>query len=253
MTKPIPGHYRVVLVRPEVAGNIGATARVLRNYGLRDFVLVDPKADHMSPEAVQRSTRGAEVLSAARLASSLDEALSGCVSSVAFSSFDQGVVRRGMAGTLESVVGETRNVAESGPVALVFGPEPSGLSTSEVGRCDHLATIPADPEYPSFNLSHAVAIALYEIARQSLVPSSGPPESLPASDDHRERMLVHLRKALEDVHFLWDEKADLLFHGIRQIIVRARPTANDIQILHGLARQLEWVVRNGYRIPDDKV
>jgi tRNA/rRNA methyltransferase len=243
-------HIRIVLVRPEVAGNIGAVARVMRNFGLSDLVLVAPVADPNSSEAVQRSTHGHGVLASARHVDSLDGALEGCICSAAFSSNDAGIIRRGMAGSPAEVIPDLVAMSFSGPVALVFGPEPSGLSTAEVARCDHLITIPAHSEHPALNLSHAVGIAAYEVFEAArpvgdvVVPDDGP-----ATDNDRERMFRHLRKALEDVHFLWDDKADLLFHGIRQIIVRAQVTRNEVQLLHGVARQLEWVVRTGYQLP----
>ncbi|MBX7104023.1 MAG: RNA methyltransferase [Gemmataceae bacterium] len=244
------GRIRFVLVRPEVAGNIGAVARVLRNFGISDLVLVAPVADPMSPEAFQRATHGQQVLASAKRVDRLDEALAGCVGSAAFSSNDAGLIRRGMAGSPAETLPKLVALSHSGPVALVFGPEPSGLSTAEVARCDHLITIPANKEYSALNLSHAVAIAAYEVFRAESSGEDFVSESAPATDDERERMFRHLKKALEDVHFLWDDKAELLFHGLRQIIIRARPTHNDVQLLHGIARQLEWVVRTGYQVPD---
>jgi TrmH family RNA methyltransferase len=237
----------VVLLRPEVAGNVGAVARLMKNFELNDLVLVVPKADPWCAEARQRATHGEPILESARIVAGIDQALAGCVASVAFSSLAGGVVRRGMAGPPQTVMAELLSLTPAGPIAFVFGPEPSGLSTAEVSRCDRLISIPASPEYPSLNLSHAVAIALAEVYRLSATHPPADVEPL-APDEDRERM--HLRKALEDVHFLWDEKADLLFHGLRQLIIRARPTENDVKLLHGLARQLEWVVRNNYTIGD---
>lgn len=240
--------FRVVLVRPEVAGNIGAVARLLKNFDLSDLVLVAPKADPWCAEARQRATHGESILESARIVADIDAALVGCVASAAFSSLDRGVFRRSMAGPPQAVISELMSLSAAGPIALVFGPEPSGLSTAEVARCDRLIAIPASPEYPSLNLSHAVAIALAEVYR--LAATATACDEPLATDEVRERMFRHLRNALEDVHFLWDEKADLLFHGLRQLIIRARPTENEVKLLHGLARQLEWVVRNNYTIGD---
>ena len=241
-------NVRIILVRPEVAGNIGATARVMRNFGLGDFVLVAPKGDPQSHEAKQRATHGESVLEAARIVETLDEALVGCLASAAASARADGICRQGMVGTPEQITPKLLELLPTGPVALVFGPEPSGLTTAEVGRCDYLINIPTVDDAPALNLSHAVAICVYELERQS--PSAramtGEP---PLPDEDRERMFQHLRKALEDVHFLWDDRADLFFHGLRQLIGRARPTANEIRLLHGLARQMEWVVRNKYEVP----
>jgi tRNA/rRNA methyltransferase len=237
---------RIVLVRPEIAGNVGAIARVMRNFGLTKLVLVRPVADPVSDEARQRAARGESVLLAARRVETLDEALAGCLASAAASSRTEGLYRENRVTSPEDVVGRMLPLCHAGPVALVFGPEPSGLTNAEIARCDHLLTIPADDAYPALNLSHAVAVCLYELRRQGL----GPPASAthrPAPDDEREQMYQHLRASLEAVHFLWNEKADLLFNGLRQLINRAGPTHNEVMLVHGLASQLEWVVRHGYK------
>src|SRR4051812_38147323 len=109
---------RVVLVRPEVAGNIGATARVMRNFGLSDFVLVAPVADPESEEAVQRSTHGEAILRAARRVESLDEALVGCLASAATSARTDGLYREGRAAWPDAVLPHLLRHVERGPVAL---------------------------------------------------------------------------------------------------------------------------------------
>jgi tRNA/rRNA methyltransferase len=146
------------------------------------------------------------------------------------------------------VLGRMLPLASQGPIALVFGPEPSGLTSLEVSRCDHLISVPTSAEYPVLNLSHAVAICVYELCRQAhgVQPTIDVP---PAPDEGREAMLQHLRSGLQDIHFLWDEKADQLFHGLRRLISRARPTTNEVMLLRGIARQMQWVVQNNYNGP----
>jgi tRNA/rRNA methyltransferase len=238
---------RIVLVRPEVEGNIGATARVMRNFGLKELVLVSPVANPGADEARSRAVNGVDVLDQARVVASLDDALVGCVAMAATSARQEGIIRGSSVGDAFSVIKHLRQRAVHGPVAMVFGPEPSGLTTDEVSRCDQLIAIPADPEYPVLNLSHAVGICAYEWFRQNQ-PVIEPSVDPPAPDEVREAMLQHFKCALEDVHFLWDEKAELLFHGFRRLIGRAQPTSNDVRLLHGIARQMEWVVRHEYKV-----
>jgi tRNA/rRNA methyltransferase len=240
---------RVVLVRPEVAGNIGATARAMRNFGLTELVLVSPVADPLSDESRQRSTHGESILLNARQVLTLDDALAGCIASVAATARTGGLFRESRIAEPGDVVSRVLPLLGAGPVALVFGPEPSGLTNDEVARCDHLLTIPTDPTYPALNLSHAVAVCLYEFRRQWAGSPTLTHADPPAADDEREQMFRHLRSALEGVHFLWNEKADLLFNGLRQLITRAGPTHNEVMLLHGIASQLEWVVRNDYKAP----
>jgi tRNA/rRNA methyltransferase len=142
---------------------------------------------------------------------------------------------------------------ERGPAALVFGPEPSGLTTAEISQCHSLMHVPANPEFPSLNLAQAVAICLYELhqswrLRNEVLLDTQPPA--PFAD--LERMYEHLRSALEEVHFLYGPNADALMHALRHLIGKAQPSETQVRILHGLARQLEWMARNGPGQPQSK-
>src|SRR5438067_2085597 len=95
---------RVVLVRPRVAGNLGATARVMRNFGLADLVLVAPEADPLDVRARRRSTHGEAVLHRCRCAADLGAALDDCVLVIGTSARVGGLVRRQSVGTPEEVL-----------------------------------------------------------------------------------------------------------------------------------------------------
>jgi tRNA/rRNA methyltransferase len=236
---------RVVLVRPRTASNVGAAARVLRNMGLADLVLVAPEADPADPRADLLATRhGRPVLKAMRVVADLGAAVHDCLAVAATSSQVGGPCRRQSVGTPEEVAPHLLRVLPAGPAALVFGPEPSGLSDEEVARCHYLVHIPADSNYPALNLAQAVAICLYEL-RAAWLRQAGevsPPEP-PAPFADQERMFEHLRRALEAIHFLYGPKAEALMHGLRHLIGRAGPTAMEVKLLHGLARQMLWQVR----------
>jgi tRNA/rRNA methyltransferase len=237
---------RVVLVRPHYAGNLGATARAMRNFGLTDLVLVAPYASTDDLDARRMATHGLGVLDSARVVPDLGAALADCVHSFATSALTAGVVRGGTIGTAAERMPELLAAAEAGPVAVVFGPEPHGLSNEEIGRCHGLVHIPIDPEFGSLNLAQAVAICCYELRRawsRTANEARGKPEVpvravAPFAD--QERMFEHLREALAAVGYLYGDKADALMHGLRHLIGRARPTHQEVKILHGLARQLLW-------------
>jgi tRNA/rRNA methyltransferase len=235
---------RVVLVRPKTASNVGAVARVLRNMGLTELVLVAPEADPADPRADLLATRhGRGVLQSARVVADLGEAVHDCLMVAATSAQVGGPCRRQSVGTPEEVAAHLLRVMPSGPAALVFGPEPSGLMDDEVARCHYLIHIPADPAYPALNLAQSVAVCLY-VLRAAWLRQAGqtPPPEPPAPFADQERMFEHLRAALEAIHFLYGPKADALMHGLRHLIGRAGPTAMEVKLLHGLARQILWQV-----------
>lgn len=234
---------RIVLVRPEVAGNLGATARIMRNMGLRDLVLVAPVADLNSREARQRSTHGESILDTARIVPTLDDAIADCGLVVGTSGEVGGPVRRQSVGPPDLVLPHLAAALVHGPAALVFGPEPCGLNNAEVTRCHHVVHIPTDAAYASLNLSHAVAICCYELRRawSARFEETSPSTPLAPFSD-QERAFAHLKGALEAIHFIYGDKGEPLWHAVRHLLGRAQLSAMEVKLLHGLARQIEWYV-----------
>jgi tRNA/rRNA methyltransferase len=239
---------RVVLVRPRIAANVGAAARVMRNMGLSDLVLVAPEADPTDREARRLSTHGEDVLQRCRIVADFGDAVADCVLVAATSARVGGLTRRQFVGPPDEIAPCLVEAMTTGPAALVFGPESSGLSNAEVSRCHYLIHVPTDPQCPVLNLAQAVAICTYELRRywlrQMEAPTLLPLSEAPASFADQERAFEKLRQALEDVHFLWNEKADSLMHSLRHLIGRAGPTRMEVDLLHGLARQLRWFARH---------
>jgi tRNA/rRNA methyltransferase len=229
---------RIVLVRPHFASNIGSVARLLANFGWSDLVLVDPIADPRSEEARRLACRGDHLLDTVRVVADLDMALADCVWVVATAARTGGLFRS-HAGPPDEVLRPAAERLVSGPIAVMFGPEPSGLSTVDVARAHALIHIPTADDYPALNLAAAAAIVLAQLHRSLTTPVLVPAEPV-ATFAEQERMFTLLRGSLEDVEYLRGEKADSLMHGLRQLIVRAGPTSQEVRLLIGLARQLEW-------------
>jgi tRNA/rRNA methyltransferase len=245
---------RVVLVRPHYAGNLGAVARVMRNFGLHQLVLVNPVADLGDREARRLSTHGEFILDQARTVSELGDAVADCGMVIATAGLVDGIVRERAAGAPEDLLRDLVPLLHDAPGALVFGPEPSGLTNAEIARCHGVIHIPADPGYAALNLAQSVAICLYELRKQWLKHQrvrASTSEPI-ASHGELERMFEHLRSGLEAVHFLYGPKAKTLMHGIRHLIGRAAPDQREIKILHGLARQLKWIAHRSPPAPREQ-
>jgi len=236
---------RVVLVRPRIAANVGATARVMRNMGLTQLVLVAPEADPTDPQARQLSTHGEEILGRARTVPDLSGALADCLFVAGTSARTGGPYRRQNVARPAEVMPRLIEFSDNGPTALVFGPEPSGLTDEEVTRCHYLVHVPTDEAYPALNLAQAVAICSYELRRAWLQRARNTTQAeAPAAFVEQERMCQSLQAALEDIHFLYGGKAGPLMHALRHLIGRAGPTKMEIDVLLGLARQLRWFAKN---------
>lgn len=232
---------RIVLVRTHYPGNLGATARVMRNFGLRDLVLVDPVTGTHELEARRMATHGLGVLDSARVVPDLADAVGDCVFTLATSGLADGVLRQTFVGTPREKIPELWKAAEAGPVALVFGPEPHGLSNAEITRCHGLIHVPVDPVAPALNLAQAVAICCYELFLTA--GESAPKESTReiAAFADQERMFEHLKEAFESIGYLFGSRADSLMHAVRHLVGRSLPTPQEVRLLHGLARQMLWM------------
>src|SRR5438445_9801464 len=172
---------RVVLVEPRIAANVGATARIMRNFGLRDLVLVNPEADPADREARKLSTHGEEILDEARIVPDFGTAVADCVLVVGTSARLGGPVRRQSVGPPEQIMPHVAEAAARGAGGLVFGRQANGPTDDEVTRCHYLIHIPTNPEYPALNLAQAVAITLYELYRVASAPDHDVPIQTPAS------------------------------------------------------------------------
>lgn len=190
---------RFVLVRPRVAENVGAAARVLRNFGHADWVLVDPQ--RLDLDVARRLAMGAEgLLEGVRSVPALDDAVADCAWVVGT---DSRRVRGRPPLEPAALAAAVAEAAPRGPTALVFGGERDGLRASELARCDALSRIPSRGPQPSLNLAQAVAI--YAFALRG-APDAAPRRAAagPAAADDEELVGVEesLRAALAAGGFL---------------------------------------------------
>jgi len=244
---------RVVLVEPQIAANIGATARVMHNMGLRDLVLVAPQVDPRDRNAQQLSTHGEHILDAARIVQDLGDAVAECAVVAGTSARTGGLYRRQNMGAPADIMPHLVLAAAAGsPVALVFGPERTGLTNEHIARCHYLIHIPTADTYAALNLAQAVAICLYELRVGFLhsSPSAPAPSSTAlASFAAQEHMFAQLQSALENIHFLYGPKADSLMHALRHMLSKGKLTQMEVDVLFGLARQIHWFASNSHHTP----
>lgn len=239
-----PDRIRLVLVRPEEAGNIGAAARVAKNFGLSRLVLVAPGAPR--PQDAMKWAHGAEdVLEGADHCADLAEALRGCARTFALTR------RRGrLRGQFLSpgdAARESAAQARAGqPVAWVFGPESRGLTTAETSQCSARVTIPTSPRQPSLNLAQAVAICAYEIGMAALAEAPAAPRR-EAAWEEREALYRHLEASLLAIRFLHPHTARARMAALRALLERAGLTSREAKLVRGMARQMEWAAREGAR------
>jgi tRNA/rRNA methyltransferase len=149
---------RIVLCRPSHPGNVGAAARAMKTMGLFDLRLVQPER-YPAPEAQWMATNAVDVLQAARIHATLEEAIGDCVAAFALSARP----REWSPQVLDVRSAAARAVEMNDHVAFVFGNETAGLTNEEVFACQFLVHIPANREFRSLNLAQAVQVVAYEL------------------------------------------------------------------------------------------
>ena len=229
---------RVVLVGTTHPGNIGAVARAMKNMGVSDLVLVNPR-NFPHAKATTRASGAVDVLENAIVVESLADAIKDCV-------FVAGASVRSR--TINWPTMEPRECAarfieqnQNGVVAAVFGPEKAGLSNSDLDHCDTLLTIPTDPDFSSMNLAMAVQVFTYELRMASAQEQApGYEHDAPlATSEELEHFYVHLERVLTDLKFLNPDNPRHLMRRFRRLYIRAQVDKNEVNILRGMLTAID--------------
>jgi TrmH family RNA methyltransferase len=130
-------------------------------------------------------------------------------------------------------------LARGGRAALVFGPEASGLTNTELDLCHLRVHIPADPAQPSLNLAQAVLVLAYEI-RLSDSPAAAETSGPRATAGEVEQAIDELRQGLLGIGYLNPENPEAILAELRALVVRAAPAPREVSLLRGMARQIRW-------------
>lgn len=219
--------FKVVLVRPQHDGNIGAVARALGNFNFDDLVLIDPCP--LTDEAYKRAKHAGDILNHAMITRDLDHAIGDCSLVVGTS----GIITLGPKHYLRIPI-TPKELAEKtedyeGKIALLFGPEDLGLSQEELKRCDILVHVPASEQYRVLNLSHAVTIVLYELFQTKHVQD----HPRPAAEEERDLLYKFFGDLLDAIDYpdFRKENTEIMF---RRMMGRSIPTKYEFYTIMGV-------------------
>ena len=262
---------RIVLVEPAGGLNVGAIARVIKNLGLQQLVLVNPKCDRLGEDARKMAVHAVDILENAQVVATMPEALKGCTRAIATTARNRAI---------ETPLENPRTVlpwlletpAQS---ALIFGPEDRGLSNTELNYAQRFLRISTNPEYPVLNLAQSVGICAYELSQlqQQLLTrdqqifagdqiltsstSMSPPatatsytneESDRADLDRLEGYYQQMEAVLLKIGYLYPHTAASRMEKLRRIFNRAGVTTAEVAMLRGIFSQMEWKLKF---LPDD--
>ncbi len=235
---------KIILVEPAGERNIGSIARVMRNMGLDQLTIVNPRCNHLSEEAQIMAVHGIEVLKKAQIVNSLPTALQECHRAIATTARPRGIPTQ-----LENPrQGIPWLIKENITSALIFGPEDRGLSNQELSYAQRFICIEANPDYPSLNLAQAVGVCCYELYQyyQSLNDQvKKQSESFPelATIDQLEGYYQHLESVLSKINYIYPHTAANKMEKLRRVINRSNLNSQELALLRGILRQAEWGLR----------
>ena len=227
-----------ILCRPRSGGNVGASARAVKNMGIGGLALAAPADFHVS-EARMFASNASDVLEGALTFDTIEEAVSGC-------GIVLGTTRRIKSHRIRILTPREAaefvlNDPDMGKIAILFGPEDSGLTSEDLTHCHAVISIPADDKQPSLNLAQAVMVIAYEL-RMAV-------ECLPsvrsfgdASGKEITQMLDQVKAVLERSGFFIRNPEERVLLHLKEIFANGVSTSQDARIIRGIFRRIAWAL-----------
>lgn len=222
-----------VLVRTTHPGNIGASARAIKNMGFNGLTLVAPNY-FPHDEATVRASGAEDILQNAKVVPDLDSAIGDCEIVIGTSARSRSVeIPLLTANEAAAIVHQEVKLGKQ--VGLIFGQERTGLTNEELARCHYHLFIPCNPQFASLNLGAAVQIVAYELrlALSDQVMTVAPSGDF-ISAEALERFYAHLEETLVTLKFLNPENPRQLMRKLRRLFNRVQLEQNEMNILRGI-------------------
>ena len=231
---------RIVLVEPQEGGNVGAAARVMKNFGFRDLMIVGPPPEEPDEKSVWWAAGAEDVLRESGRVETLEHALADVHLSIATTAvrgrhvFEQ-LTPLEVARVAEETVGDEERLA------LVFGRETWGLTAQEIAMCQRTASIPTSLDSPTMNLAQAVGVFCYELGK-GLRPAAKTRDLPPG--DLIQALHAYTRDLLSDVGFFGDKRSpDRMCAELQALAGRAALTTREASLLLSVVRQIQGRIK----------
>jgi len=230
-----------VLIRPQMGENIGAAARAMWNFGLDRMRIVAPRDGWPNPSAVAMASGAGRLLDEAEVAQDVAEGLADRTYVYATTARPRELTKP-VFSPEAAMADAAARIARGERVAVMFGPERSGMENADIAHAQAIITVPVNPEFPSLNLAQCVLLVGYEWRRASEavrdVVVQGQRTDVAEHKDI-EALARHYEDRLEEAGFFYpDHKSESMKINLRNLWARMPMTRADVQMLHGMLRQL---------------
>lgn len=247
MPTPTP-QPAIVLVRPQMGENIGAAARAMWNFGLDRMRIVAPRDGWPNPAADAMASGAGRLLDESLLCDDVVGAIGDCSFVFATTARSRDLTKP-VVSPERAMQMAAEKIANGEKVAVLFGPERAGLENDDIARANAIVSVPVNPEFASLNLAQCVLLIAYEWRRQSadvIAEVAGPGKSGWAQGIEVEKLAQHYESRLDEAGFFFPAtKADSMKVNLRNLWSRMPLTQADVQMLHGILRQMvRWKERD---------
>jgi TrmH family RNA methyltransferase len=224
----------VVLTEPKTEGNIGALARVMKNFDLKNLVLIKPKCNHLGLDAKSRAKHAKDILKNASVKDfSYLKKFDYVIGTTAMLGTDYNIPRSPL--TPEQLADKIYNV--KGKIALLFGRDSFGLTNEEIKKCDFIVTIPTHKKYPTMNISHAASVIFYALFKK-IGKENISEHIITATKKEKDIILKNINKILNKLEFQTKQKKDTQKIVWKRIIGKSLLTKREAYALLGFLRKL---------------
>ncbi|MBT8425742.1 MAG: RNA methyltransferase [Silicimonas sp.] len=236
-----------VLVRPQMGENIGGAARAMWNFGLDRMRVVAPRDGWPNERAVAMASGAGRLLDEAGLFATTADAVGDAAFVYATTARQRDLTKPVF--TPEAAMADAAaRLGRGDRVAVLFGPERAGLENDDIARANAIVSVPVNPEFPSLNLAQCVLLTAYEWRRATAEIDGETMEMAGtemASHVEVEKLAAHYEDRLDQAGFFFPEtKAEAMKQTLRNLWSRMPLTRADVQILHGILRQMvRWKER----------
>lgn len=245
MNMPL-SRFDVCLVGTSNPENLGATARVMDNFGFQSLRLVTPRVSQLDPKAMVVSRTARLRLEEAVVFATLREAVTDATYVVGLTA-RKGDRRETL--PLRDVAARIATFPAHERIAIVFGPEDTGLSGDDTDVCDLLCTIPTRGPLSSLNLAQAVSLTLWELSQAGVAPRSTEHVRGGATRAELEGLLDHAFLVLDAFGYFHDKDRARKYTDLRRVLGSAGLSAEEVQGLRGLCRQALWALEQALKGP----
>ena len=226
----------VILLEPMIAGNVGAVARAMKNFGFKNLVLINPHCSHLGADARNRAKHSQDVLESAEVTDFfVVDDYDYLIATTARVGTDYNIPRSPLSPA--ELAAKLKNISPKKRIGLVIGREGTGLFNEEIEKCDFVVTIPSSTEYPTLNISHAVAVILYEL-HKTLSKRTSTSHITPIGKQEKDQILKMFEQVFSHMRWETKEKRETQQKLWKKIIGKALLTKREAYGIMGFLRKV---------------